>query len=205
MAERDLFVPGKFTDLQDKIQLHLLNELLEDIVDSLHTAANPASIVARTVSSTTVTSTATETTVFSATLPAGTLGTDRLVRLDLGGDYQNDTGISRTCTVRVKLGSTTLAALDPVLTTATDRGAVILTTFISGTGSTTSQVARSMLLLSGIGGNTGADTSATPRFAMHNSVAEDAASDLTLAVTVEHSAASASLTFNATFVQVEAS
>jgi hypothetical protein len=56
----------------------------------------------------TVTNTATETTIYSYSLAGGTLGTNKVIRGLLSGTYQNNSGGTRTVTVRVKYGATTI-------------------------------------------------------------------------------------------------
>lgn len=57
----------------------------------------------RKTSTTTINNTAAETTVYSGTIPANTLTTERVVSLILFGDYFNNTGGNRTFIVKAKL------------------------------------------------------------------------------------------------------
>lgn len=63
----------------------------------------------------------TETEIFSYTLSADQLGTDKALHLFLSGTYLNDSGANRTLRYRVKLGGTTI--LDRTSTTIADPGA----------------------------------------------------------------------------------
>lgn len=53
-------------------------------------------------------SSAAETSIFSATVPAGSLGTDRMLRLAIRGTAYNFSGTSKNFQIRVKFGGTTL-------------------------------------------------------------------------------------------------
>ncbi len=50
----------------------------------------------------------TETTIYSYTVPANTMGTNKALRLTMIGDRLNDSGATKTITLRVKFGGTTL-------------------------------------------------------------------------------------------------
>ncbi len=46
--------------------------------------------------------------IYSVVIPANAMGTDKMVRVRLGGDYLNNSGASRGLALRIRLGATTL-------------------------------------------------------------------------------------------------
>jgi hypothetical protein len=155
-------------------------------------------ILDRDVTQAEVVSTVTETTVYTYSVPGGTLGTTKMLRLTLQGDVLNNTGVNRTNTVRVKYGGTTLAVFDAVaLSTSASRRALYLSTVLAAQNATNAQTSFAWLVQGadvGVTGADGQDTSGTgPTYAMHNAVAEDSTTALAFVVTFELSAADANL------------
>jgi hypothetical protein len=70
----------------------------------------------------TVVNTSAETGVYSFSVPGGTLGTNRVLRVTILGDYFNNTGSGRTFTFRFKYGATTIATLAPFQSPTANRG-----------------------------------------------------------------------------------
>ena len=62
------------------------------------------------VAAVTVSNTAVETTIYTYSVPGGTLGTTKTIRVYLWGTYQNTSGASRNLTVKVKYGTATLCS-----------------------------------------------------------------------------------------------
>jgi len=58
-----------------------------------------------------VINTAVETTVWTQTIPAGTLGTNNMLRVVIFGIFTNTSGVDRTVTVRVRYGATATAGI----------------------------------------------------------------------------------------------
>ena len=56
----------------------------------------------------TVIATTTLTSIYSVSLPAGSMGLDRVVRVRIVGDYINNTGFGRGLTIQISLGATVL-------------------------------------------------------------------------------------------------
>ena len=65
-------------------------------------------VLARTNTSTTIVNETGKTSLFTYTVPAHMLGTDRSIRITLNGTIVNDTGANQTMTWSVDYGSTTL-------------------------------------------------------------------------------------------------
>lgn len=65
-------------------------------------------IINRDVAQDEVVNSSSEESVYSHSIPANTLGSDGGFRLTLGGDYFNNSGATRTLVIKVKLGATTV-------------------------------------------------------------------------------------------------
>lgn len=84
-----------------------------------------------------VTNTAVETSVYSYSVPGGTLSTSNIIRLILTG-YVDLSVTSRTLTIRVKWGGSTVAT-GVIVTTASTKGGVLLTVLLNANNATNSQ------------------------------------------------------------------
>lgn len=154
-----------------------------------------------------INTTAAETTLYTYTIPAGTLGATGAVRLRLQGDYLNNTGVGATNRLRVNLGATTL--FDDVSanipTSASRRPWYI--NLVLGNQSATSQVMTLEHRLSGAGGTTAGlgNFDASGGFgSAHGGVAsENTANALALTVTIQHSASSANLSMRRRYALLE--
>lgn len=147
----------------------------------------------------------TETSIFSGTVPAGTLGTNNLLILRQIGDFLNNTGVNQTYTLRVKFGGTTIHTFTSVSwVTDINRRSSLATVFLGGQNATNSQ--RSMMehKQGGPGSDTGtANTGNDHNTSVNKSIAVDSTVDQTLQVTVQLPAASANLAFRRRGVWVE--
>lgn len=65
-------------------------------------------VLAKDVTPITVVNTTVETSVFSMTVPGGSLGTDRLLRMFMFGSYLNNSGSGKNLNIRVKYGGVTV-------------------------------------------------------------------------------------------------
>jgi hypothetical protein len=139
-------------------------------------------IIAFSVTQTEVVSTTDETTLYTVTIPANTIGTANLLRIAGRVSHRNDSGGNVNCTIRYKLGGTTLVTdtVSSISDAGTTRRNGDLTAHIFGTGTNTQAASASVW----IGGSnaTGEGTAA-----------EDAATNLTFTITAEHSAADATV------------
>ena len=161
----------------------------------------------RDVSVTEVVSTVTETTVYSYSVTGGTLSTNKMLRLIMIGDYLNNSGAARNLTLRAKYGATTIAeyAMTAIAASASRRAASLVL-WLSANNATNSQRAGSQVDL-GAADSAGSPpttfTFQTGGHEVHNAVAEDSTAAKTLALTVEHSASDANLSFRAFDTQLE--
>jgi len=142
----------------------------------------------RSTSQTSVTNTTTETTIYSYTVPGGTLGTSNMLRLTIWGQYLNNTGGARTLTIKVKYGATTVA--DETRATNADAANqdFKLEAFLMAAGATNSQKGGFVIH--------GANVNQIFSNASYGTAAEDSTASKTLTVTVTHDSASANCTFN---------
>lgn len=74
---------------------------------SAQTPASVPVVLDRTVTDSDVTNTTTETTVFTKTIPANAMSTNRVLHLIFIADYLNNNATSATLTIRIKFGGTT--------------------------------------------------------------------------------------------------
>lgn len=149
-----------------------------------------------------VVNSAAETTLFSKSIAAGDLSTNRRLRLTLEGTYTNNSGAARTLQLKVKLGATTMIDVTTanIAASATAR-AWKLVVELSAQAATNAQFASVLGALGAVstaGSGVGAwvDGSGTEHFPIVAVAAatEDTTADKTLAVTVQHSAADPNLT-----------
>ena len=145
-----------------------------------------------------------ETTVYSYSVPGGTLSTDRALRLNAVIWYSGTAGGTSTFTVRAKYGATTIfSAAYSLVQDASNRGATF-SLLLSARGATNTQSAQAFLDMGAVGTDGGvAAAPALPMIAVHNAVAEDSTLAKTLAVTFQHSVANASIVGTIEGVQLE--
>jgi len=140
-----------------------------------------------------VVNTITETTVYSFSVPANTLSTNRSLRLSMIGDVLSNTGIARNLTIRVKFGATTIFTRSDGFSDSATRYGHALRLSLSAANATNAQVSEGTWTPKTSVGVTGEVSGANRWTGMHTSIAEDSTLAQTLAITFELSAASASL------------
>ncbi len=177
-------------------------------------------VLTRQVTLQTVTNTVTETAVFTYAVPGGTLGTNKILRLTLNGDFTNNSGGLITVTIRVKYGATTIfsSAMTNVNTggnsnplalfcelgaaNATNAQRAMTQMFFGATNSGgATGTAPTIDFVGGSGGSLSAGAGAVAA-ATHESVAEDSTSSQNLVVTFQMGTANASITMHANIVDV---
>lgn len=146
----------------------------------------------------TVVNTTTETSIYSYSVPAATLDTNRLLRLTIFGDILANSG-TPNLTVRVKFGGTTIYAdATANFSASATRRPFFFQILLAGDGATNAQVLGGWLFVGAIGtattgtGDLGVDENqgVAP---IANTAALDQTSAQTLDVTVQWSAANASV------------
>lgn len=87
--------------------------------------------------------TTTETSVLSVTVPGGTLSTSNALYFALVGSFENDTGATRTTTMRVKYGGTTIfTGVISFSSAFVDRSALLVDVWLNAHGATNAQTLR---------------------------------------------------------------
>lgn len=152
------------------------------------TAQTEFSVLDRDSTTVSVNTTTVETTVYSFSVPADTLGTDKFIILKMAGTFQNNSGGSRLTTIRFKYGSTTFTA--PARTTAGPASAEGFegSFYITADGATNVQRGWMNLSIEN-------DTTGHVGWIGGGTAAEDSTGALTLEVTVQHNFSSGSLDF----------
>ncbi len=143
----------------------------------------------RQVTTVDVNNTTSETAIYSFSVPGGVLSTNRALRLNLSGDYLNNSGGNSNLTINVKYGATTIAACAlGAVSTSANRRSLRVELILAALNATNAQISRGVVSLGSAGSATG--TGAAPALAhevVHNSIAEDSTAAKTLQVTVTHS------------------
>lgn len=156
-----------------------------------------ASLYARASTELNIVNDATEQAIFSFTVAANDLASNRALYVYLGGDYLNNSGAGRTFTWRVRLGATVLYA-DPTIALPVSANRRAWSSYLLvGNQATNDQTLFGVLFLgnsnapvTGIGDLAGGGF-ANSGFA--GAAAEDTTTSLTFSITIQHSAANANL------------
>lgn len=162
----------------------------------------------RTATQLAIVSTASETSIFSFTVNANDLSTNKALHIELFGDYLNNSGAGRTLQLKIKYGATTL--FDDVsvsLGASAVRQAWRLSLILANQSSTSSQVLIGRFTLSedagaattGLGDLTGPDPISATIF---GTSAINTALNATFDVTFQHSASNANLEIRRQYANV---
>lgn len=149
-----------------------------------------------------VTNTTTETTVYSKTVVANTLSTNRSLRLTLDGDWLSSV-TARTTTVRVKFGGVVVAEITINFAADANRRAVRIVSTITAKNATTDQAAVTTASVGGAAAAGIAMANGLTATAIHSAVGRVTTADQDLVVTAEHSNAETTLSFRAQIVVLE--
>lgn len=164
-----------------------------------------AGVLDRDVTTTDVVSTTTETTVYSFSVPGGTLGTNRALRLTVIGDFLQNA--SDDIVVRVKYGGTVIGSLTTgAFPNSANRSALTVVCLLSAQNATNAQVAMTTITISGddtATGLGGGQSSTGIGASVHNALAIDSTVDQTLLVSFQHDVVSASASARALAVHLE--
>lgn len=191
------------TDTGSSSLHHTIGTLAAQAAAGNHTHANAVSVFDRIVSDTAVTNTASETTLYSKVIDAGSLGTNKRLRLTIEGKYLNNSGAGRTLQVKLKYGATTLIDVTSIsITNTANERAFKWVAELSARDATNSQFASLVGQMASVNGAAASgtgdfyDASAVANYAITaiGTAAEDSAAEKQLVVTVTHSAADANLT-----------
>jgi hypothetical protein len=178
-------------------------------LQTLGASANPAwstgvQILDRDVTVNEVVSTAVETTVYTFSVPANTLSTNRAIRLTLLGTYLNNSGSNRDLTPKVTFGGTTVTGTATTgWGSSASRRLITLEVVISAFNATNAQRAAGKFRVGPAGSVDGTLVAATLYDFYHNALAIDTTIAQTLAVTWTHSFSASTISFICECVQVE--
>jgi len=180
---------------------------------TIATSTNVITILDRAVGTQDVVNTTTETSVYSFTVPGGTLGTNRALRLTLTGDYLNNAAATPTFLIKVKYGGTTIFNGNaPALIQSAFRFSIDVVTMLSANNATNSQIARTWYQGSVNNGMDGTGLASgkvslgqfdSPQLGLHNSLAIDSTVNQTLTVTFTHNTANTLISGRRHTVQLE--
>lgn len=145
----------------------------------------------------TVANTVTETSVYSFTVPGGTLSTNRTLRLTVTGAYLNNSGSPDQWNLRVKFAGVTIASgLSPSMGASAASRTVRLTTELNANGTTSSQRAMTTWLIgTGAAENTYDGSAATLTSAFNGSLTADSTTGQVITVTAQHGTAASTISF----------
>jgi hypothetical protein len=153
-----------------------------------------------------VVDTTTETTVYTFTVPANALSTNRALRITYAADYLNNSGGNSNLDMKMKFGGTQWAGQSYLaLTTSTGRRIIQPSmAMLSAANADDAQVGVSTVTFSNPGGTSGGSVGRfQERHAIHTTLAKDTTTALDLVITVKHSVADAAISFRMHWVQVE--
>lgn len=164
-------------------------------------------VLDRDVTTADVVNTTVETVVYSFSVPGGTLGTNRALRLTLIGDYLNNSGADSTLTLRATFGGTPIhGATAVVIATSASRRAIRYEAMLSANNATNAQVTTVQYVI-GNAGTAGTaptlTTKAEDSISVNNGLTLDSALAQTLSISFQHSVANANISARALAVQVE--
>ncbi len=168
--------------------------------------ADRSRVLDRDVTTAEVVNTTDETTVYSFTVPGGTLGTNRMLRLTLIGDYLNNSGVNgRTIRIRVKYGGTQFAGLVDSHNTGATRYGWSAIAELSAANATNAQIGVARHISAGDAGVSGGDLSSFGgvEVSLHNAVAVDSTADQTLLVTIQNQVMDANFSGRLLIAQLE--
>ncbi len=180
-------------------------------IELANTELEVGGILDRTGAQSVISNTVTETTLYSCTIPAGILGTDRSFKFEADGAYLNTTGLNRTFILRIKLGGNTYYN-DPtpnIATGASERTWDLSVKFKNMDSQSTNRL-HGRLELSPVGGTTSGvgDLGAAQTIDMNLSSQGanpnlDMSVDRLFEVTIEHSNADTSIFLHGGILRIE--
>lgn len=97
-------------------------------------------IVARAVTDLTIVNSTAETDIFSVTVPANTMGIDKILRATILGELKNDSGVSQTFRLRIKFGGTVLYDYDATAEDDSDRRACLFLLWLANQNASNDQI-----------------------------------------------------------------
>jgi hypothetical protein len=170
---------------------------------------NVIQILDRDVTSHNVVNTITETSVYSFSVPGGSLSTNRQIRLHLVGDVLNNSAGTLALQIKIKYGATTVATFAGSVSNAggANRAPIEVRCTIDAANATNAQVSFSSAVMPGNGVNNSTNGVADATFSIHHSshlsMAEDSTAAKTLSVTYQWNGVDVNASARAFATQVE--
>lgn len=159
-------------------------------------------VLSRLTTAVDVVNTLTETTLFTFTVPGNTMGTNRLLRLELVGDYLNNSGATLTTseTLRIKFGASTIWQDDGKLhVNSANRKPWFMKIHVMNLAAANSQQLGGVITLGGAPSTVGtgeyADDEIDAQTAIGGTGALDTTASQALAVTVQHGQAATTISY----------
>jgi hypothetical protein len=164
-----------------------------------------SNVIAKAVAVNDIVSNAAKTAAFSFTVPAAKLGTDKIIKIELWGDYLNNSGSTRVLTLEIAYGATVMwADASTAQTASATRHAWRWEIYLQAQNSASAQAIGGCFQMSNITGATtgigdlsvSLPTNATVmNVAFSGTAAETSTGALTFAANVTHPASDANLSF----------
>lgn len=165
-------------------------------------AVSNVNVYDRNLSTIDVVSTSSKTTIYTFTVTGNDLSTNKILEIDIGGDYLNDTGSSRAMDVFVEFGSTTLWT-DTMgsFSNASTRRAFTMKLFLANKNSSSAQefwgeikFSKTPAPTTGIGSGDDGDAGLShPIASVSGDSTENTTTNKTFTVSVQHSSSNASI------------
>lgn len=172
-------------------------------------AAAIISLYAKNATQQVVVNDATEQTIFSATITGGSMTSTGMVKCRIAAQILNNSGATKTVTIKVKYGATTLYGdVTAAFGTGTAVRAFWMEFILANQNSTSAQIVNGLIVFgyleqaaTGIGDLTTDEIGALTPF--NGTATEDSTGDKTLAVTIQFSAAHANTSWTTNWVSLE--
>lgn len=185
------------------------NPTLADVCDMIDTLDRRVenefnTVLFRENTDATVANTVTETTIWSDTVPANTLATDRMIRFEALFSHTNNTGSNRQTNFLVYYGSSIGIAAELAFPSSSNVRPILISGFIQADLSTQQQNVDAWYRSGVTGTDSGNSADLYSSRAGMKNINEDSTTALTMSITVQHAFASASLTttFRGIYVEV---
>lgn len=172
-------------------------------------AAQAGPLYARNATQQIISNSNTETTIFSAAIAGGAITSTGMVRCRINATYVNNVDSTKTVTIKIKYGSTTLYGdTTPGLLYGTGSRPIWIEFILANQNATNSQILNGLIMFGLISeAVTGTGTLNTDEIVsvdpLNGVSSEDSTGTLNLVVTIQHSSASASITWTTNWVSLE--
>lgn len=155
---------------------------------------NAVTVLDRDVTVATLNTSSAETTLYTYTVPGGTLSTNKRLRIRATADHKNNSGGAADLTLRLKYGGTLFALSAPNLADTANRYGIIIDATVTAQNATNAQRTGTMISIGAAGSaasppSSGSSNNFSPT--VNNGLAIDSTADQALIITAQHSTNSA--------------